>query len=124
MTGERISVVLADDQALVRAGFRALLDAQPDIVILAWAIGGNGWRAIDEVTAIVERTATHPYVIAILPQTSPAIEREAAKKGCYDVVNAFAEDFDQQVVEAVETAKKARAARRPPRRRVPRSDLH
>ena len=26
-----ISVVLADDQALLRAGFRALLDAEPDI---------------------------------------------------------------------------------------------
>ena len=31
MTGERISVVLADDQALVRAGFCALEDALADI---------------------------------------------------------------------------------------------
>jgi DNA-binding NarL/FixJ family response regulator len=36
-----ISVVIADDQALVRAGFRALLDAQDDIVVLAEAADGD-----------------------------------------------------------------------------------
>jgi DNA-binding NarL/FixJ family response regulator len=39
-----ISVVIADDQALVRAGFRALLDAQDDIVVVAEA--GNGDEAV------------------------------------------------------------------------------
>ena len=33
-------VVLADDQTLVRAGFRALLDAQPDIEVVAEAADG------------------------------------------------------------------------------------
>jgi DNA-binding NarL/FixJ family response regulator len=36
-----ISVVIADDQALVRAGFRALLDAQDDIVVVAEAADGD-----------------------------------------------------------------------------------
>jgi DNA-binding NarL/FixJ family response regulator len=36
-----IRVVLADDQALVRAGFRALLDAQDDIDVLAEAANGE-----------------------------------------------------------------------------------
>jgi DNA-binding NarL/FixJ family response regulator len=36
-----IRVVLADDQALVRAGFRALLDAQPDIEVVAEAADGE-----------------------------------------------------------------------------------
>lgn len=116
----RYVVAVADEKELRHR----VHEHQPDVVLLGWAIGGNRWRAIDEVTAIVERTATHPYVIAILPQTSPAIEREAAKKGCYDVVSVDAEDFDRQVVEAVETARKARAARRPLRRRVAREDLH
>ncbi|MGQ0777827.1 MAG: response regulator [Pseudonocardiales bacterium] len=35
-----IRVLLADDQALVRAGFRALLDAQPDIEVVAEASDG------------------------------------------------------------------------------------
>jgi chemotaxis response regulator CheB len=36
-----ISVVLADDQALVRAGFRALLDAQEDIDVVGEAADGR-----------------------------------------------------------------------------------
>ncbi|HLI59916.1 MAG TPA: response regulator transcription factor [Solirubrobacteraceae bacterium] len=36
-----IRVLLADDQALVRAGFRALLDAQPDIAVLGEAEDGE-----------------------------------------------------------------------------------
>ncbi len=40
-----ISVLLADDQALVRAGFKALLDAQPDITVVGEA--GNGAQAVE-----------------------------------------------------------------------------
>ena len=44
LTGERwlvIRVLLADDQALVRAGFRALLDAQDDIEVVGEASDGD-----------------------------------------------------------------------------------
>lgn len=97
---------------------------QPDIVILDWRMGGSRWRAIDEVTAIGSRTSTHPYVILMLPNTSTTIEREDARLGCYDVVSVSDEDFEHQVVDAVETASRARLVRRVPRRRVTRGDLH
>lgn len=46
-----IRVLLADDQSLVRAGFRALLDAQPDIEVVGEAAdGGEALRAVRELT--------------------------------------------------------------------------
>ena len=44
---ERISVVIADDQHLVRAGFRAILEGQPGIVVCGEA--ADGAEAIDVV---------------------------------------------------------------------------
>ncbi|WP_043492589.1 MULTISPECIES: response regulator [Streptomyces] len=45
-----IRVVLADDQVLVRAGFRALLDAQPDIEVVGEAADGE--RAVAQVCEV------------------------------------------------------------------------
>ncbi|RBQ15878.1 DNA-binding response regulator [Spongiactinospora rosea] len=45
-----ISVLVADDQAMVRAGFAALLSAQPDLVVVGEAANGI------EAVAIAERT--------------------------------------------------------------------
>ncbi|TDE23945.1 response regulator transcription factor [Actinomadura sp. 6K520] len=39
-SGPAVKVLLADDQVLVRAGFRALLDAQPDIEVVGEASDG------------------------------------------------------------------------------------
>jgi DNA-binding NarL/FixJ family response regulator len=41
MTDGRLRVLIADDQALVRAGFRMILDAQPDIEVVAEAADGE-----------------------------------------------------------------------------------
>jgi DNA-binding NarL/FixJ family response regulator len=46
-----IRVVLADDQALVRAGFRALLDAQDDIEVVGEA--GDGEQAVRLATQLM-----------------------------------------------------------------------
>ena len=46
-----IRVALADDQALVRAGFRALLDAQDDIEVVGEAADG------DEAVRVTRRLA-------------------------------------------------------------------
>jgi DNA-binding NarL/FixJ family response regulator len=45
-----IRVLLVDDQALVRAGFRALLDAQPEIEVVGEA--GDGVRAVRLATEL------------------------------------------------------------------------
>ncbi|MFI9115399.1 response regulator [Streptomyces venezuelae] len=45
-----IRVLLADDQSLVRAGFRALLDAQPDIEVAGEAADGE--EALEQVRAL------------------------------------------------------------------------
>ena len=42
---EPLRVVIADDQALVRAGFRAILETQPDIVVVGEA--HDGFDAVD-----------------------------------------------------------------------------
>ena len=36
-----VSVLIADDQALVRAGFRAILETQPDINVVGEAVDGR-----------------------------------------------------------------------------------
>jgi DNA-binding NarL/FixJ family response regulator len=50
-----ITVVVADDQALVRAGFRALLDAEPGMRVVGEAVDG------ESVLAVVRET--HPDVV-------------------------------------------------------------
>jgi DNA-binding NarL/FixJ family response regulator len=49
------TVVIADDQALLRAGFRVIIDAEPDLRVVGEA--GDGWAAID----VVRRR--HPDVV-------------------------------------------------------------
>ena len=46
----KISLILADDHAVVRSGLRMLLEAQPDIDIVAEA--ENGQQAIDQVRSM------------------------------------------------------------------------
>jgi DNA-binding NarL/FixJ family response regulator len=50
MNGDRISVVLVDDQELVRAGFRVILGTEDDIEVVGEA--GNGAEAVDRVAEL------------------------------------------------------------------------
>jgi DNA-binding NarL/FixJ family response regulator len=50
-----ISILLADDQPMLRLGFRAVLDAQPDMHVVA--------EAGDGATAVRMTAATHPDVV-------------------------------------------------------------
>lgn len=48
MIGERIRVLLADDHALVRQGFRRILEDEPDITVVGEAGGGAEAILLDE----------------------------------------------------------------------------
>ena len=59
-----IRVLLVDDQALVRAGFRMILDAEPDIEVVGEAADGR--EAIDQVARAPARRRAdgHPHARA------------------------------------------------------------
>jgi DNA-binding NarL/FixJ family response regulator len=66
-----ISILLADDQALVRGGFRLILDAQPDFDVLGEA---------DDGRAAVERARTlHPDVV-LMDVRMPVLDGIAATR--------------------------------------------
>lgn len=49
-----VRVMIVDDQALVRAGFRMVLDSQPDLAVVAEAIdGADALRVLDRVAVDV-----------------------------------------------------------------------
>ncbi|RAY15666.1 DNA-binding response regulator [Actinomadura craniellae] len=66
-----IKVMLADDQALVRAGFRALLDAQRDIEVVGEA--GDGEEAVAQARRL------HPDVI-LMDIRMPVLDGLAATR--------------------------------------------
>jgi DNA-binding NarL/FixJ family response regulator len=60
-----ITVELADDQALVRAGFRALLDAQPDFEVVAEAADG---------LSAVQRAGEHRPDVVLMDIRMPELD--------------------------------------------------
>jgi DNA-binding NarL/FixJ family response regulator len=69
-----IRVLLADDQALIRAGFRAILDTDPDIAVVAEAANG--------AEAVAQSTACSPDVI-LMDIRMPVVDGlEATRQIC------------------------------------------
>jgi DNA-binding NarL/FixJ family response regulator len=97
-----ISVLLADDQALVRAGFRALLNAEPDIEVVA--------EAADGLDAVRLAQQTRPDVV-LMDIRMPGVDGlEATRRIVADpalaatkVVILTTFELDEYVFEALRT---------------------
>lgn len=94
-----IRVLVADDQALVRSGFRMILDAQPDITVVAEA--GDGAEA-------VEQAQLHRPDVALVDIRMPKLDGIAATRRIVEltapatrvlILTTF--DLDEYVYEAV-----------------------
>jgi DNA-binding NarL/FixJ family response regulator len=96
---EGIRVVIVDDQQLVRAGFRALLDAEPDIEVVAEA--GDGAAAV----AAVETHRPEAVLMDIrMPGTNgiEATRRIRALDAPPEVLILTTFDTDENVFDALE----------------------
>ncbi|MGH2680224.1 MAG: response regulator [Actinomycetota bacterium] len=97
-----IRVVLADDQALVRAGFRALLDAQPDIEVVGEADdGAAALRMASELTPDVVLMDIRMPGMDGLEATRRIVEDEQLDRTRIVILTTF--DEDEYVFEALRT---------------------
>lgn len=95
-----IRVLLADDQSLVRAGFRALLDAQPDIEVAGEAAdGGAALRAVRELRPDVVLMDIRMPVLDGLAATRRITEDTALDGVKVVMLTTF--ELDEYVFEAI-----------------------
>jgi DNA-binding NarL/FixJ family response regulator len=95
-----ISILLADDQALVRAGFRALLDSQPDLEVAGEASDG------DEAVALARELRPDVVLMDIRMPNRDGLEatREIAADPALDAVRVViltTFELDEYVFEAI-----------------------
>ena len=119
---DHITVVLADDHAVVRAGLRFLLDAEdeidviaeagdcpgaiavtearrPDVLVLDLGMpGGSGLETIATLVASVPETA----IVVLTMQDDPAFARGALSRGARGYV--LKEGADEELLEAIRAA--------------------
>ena len=119
---ESITIVLADDHSVVRSGLRMLLEAEPDIEVLAEAgdvdaarrytlghkptvlildlnmPGGSSLEAIPQIAEVSPDTS----VVVLTMQEDPAFAREALRAGARGYVLKHA--AGTELVQAIRTA--------------------
>jgi DNA-binding NarL/FixJ family response regulator len=93
-----IRVLIADDQGMVRSGFKVLLNAQPDIEVVGEAANGA------EAVAAVEDTAPHVVLMDIRMPVMNGLEatrKLLAAPGAPKVLVLTTFDLDDYVYEAL-----------------------
>jgi two-component system response regulator NreC len=85
---KRVQVLLADDHAVLRAGLRLLVDAEPDLTVVA--------EAADGPEAIAKARRAHPDIVVLdlsMPRTDPASTiRQLSRLGARTVVLTMHDD--------------------------------
>jgi DNA-binding NarL/FixJ family response regulator len=94
----KLRVLMADDHKLVRAGLRALLDAMPDVEVVAEV--SDGMEAVRLVTELVPDVALLDIAMPILGGL-PALHRIQAAGLATRVVLLSMYDNDEYVTQAV-----------------------
>ncbi len=92
------TLVIADDQGMVRAGFRSLLDSEPDLEVVGEAV--NGEDAVDIVTRLAPQ-------VTLMDIRMPVLDGIAATRRLFDagvptkvlVLTTF--DLDEYVFDAL-----------------------
>ncbi len=98
MVSDPIRVFLVDDQELVRAGFRMLIDSQPDLAVVGEA--GDGGEAL-------ERLAVTACDVVLMDVRMPRLDgveatrRLTAREGAPQVVVLTTFDLDEHALGAI-----------------------
>jgi DNA-binding NarL/FixJ family response regulator len=83
-----VRVLLADDHAVLRAGLRLLIDAEPDMTVVA--------EAADGAQAVARARQTHAEIVVLdlsMPRTDPPLTiRQLARVGARTVVLTMHDD--------------------------------
>lgn len=129
--GESVSIVLADDHAVVRSALRLLLEAEPDLEVVAEAgdiestvryVRGHkpdvlvldlnmpSGRSLGAVPEILE-TSPGTSVVVLTMETDPSYAREAIQTGVLGYV--LKEAVDEELVSAVRLASAGRTYLQP-----------
>jgi CheY-like chemotaxis protein len=93
---------------------------QPAVLLLDARFGGQLYRALEAVPRLLEESRENLRVILLIPFDSKAAKEEAARLGCFDVLNYHPRRrrkvFQREVLSAVEAAEIDRAAVAPSQR--------
>ncbi|OSM42346.1 response regulator [Nesterenkonia sp. PF2B19] len=99
MSTTSTSVLLADDQALLRAGFAMVIDSQPDMHVVAQA--GDGQQALDAVAAHAPDVVLMDIRMPVLDGLEATRRLTSAGEQAPKIIVLTTFDTDEYAVEAL-----------------------